>query len=280
MPRPLNEQVVVITGASSGIGREAARKFGKAGASVVLAARNEEALHEAAEEVRASGGQARVVPTDVADWEQVKRLVDEAFNTFGRIDTWVNDAAVTLYATVDDTTIGEFQRVMQVNYMSQVYGVKAVLPYTQRQGQGTIINIGSIESVRSLPYQAAYAASKHAVKGFTESLRMKLKRDRRGIEVTLIMPAGINTPLFNHARSKLGVKPRPLPPAYKPKLVAGAIVYAAQHTPRDIYVGGASMMFSLMERLSPALAVVRSAGNITRGRLLLPLSRRRWPARR
>jgi len=251
--RPLQQQVVVITGASSGIGRETALQFASKHARVVLAARNAIALQEVADEIRQAGGDAIVVVTDVSDWDQVTRLADEAVAAFGRIDTWVNDAATSVYATAEDTTVEETQQIMQTNFMGVVHGVKAVLPYMKQQGSGMIINLGSVESQRTLPYHSVYAATKHAVKAYTDSLRMELAHEHAGIHVTLILPAGINTPFFNHARSKLGVLPQPAPPVYKPQLVANAIVYAAQHPQRDIYVGGASKLFTVMERLSPVL---------------------------
>jgi short-subunit dehydrogenase len=254
MPRPINEQVIVITGASSGIGRATALRFGKMGATVVLAARNVIGLEETAREIQSEGGQPHVVPTDVAEWPQVERLALHAVEMFGRIDTWVNNAGVAVYATAENTTVEETSRVLQVNFMGIVHGVKAVLPYMRQQGYGTIINLGSVESKRALPYHSAYTASKHAVKAYTDSLRMELQREKSGINVTLILPAGINTPFFNHARSKFGVKPMPVPPVYAPELVAEAIVTAAQHPQRDIYVGGAGMFLAILERISPALS--------------------------
>lgn len=253
MPSPLQDQVVVITGASSGIGRLTALKFGQGGASVVLAARSHDELESVAAEIRHMGASAHVVPTDVADWGQVDHLAQETIRTFGRIDTWVNNAAVSVYGTVEETTVEEMARIVQVNVLGVMYGVKAALPHLRRQGRGTIINVGSVESRRAVPYHSVYAGSKHAVKGFTETLRMELEHQKAGIDVVLIMPASINTPFFEHARSKLGTLPRPIPPVYHPELVADAILNAAQKPQREIYVGGASWMLAKMERLSPAL---------------------------
>src|SRR5690606_26156298 len=147
-----------------------------------------------------------------------------AAGRFGRIDTWVHVAAVSLYATVEDTTLAEFRQILDVNLMGQVHGAKAALPYLRREGRGALIHVSSIEAIRALPYQGAYAASKHGVKGFIESLRMELKHEGLPISVTNVMPASINTPLFDHARTKIGTKPKGLPPIYQPEVVVEAIV--------------------------------------------------------
>jgi short-subunit dehydrogenase len=253
MARAIREQVVVITGASSGIGRATAIAFGQRGASVVLAARSEPDLQRAAEDVREAGGTAEVVVTDVSRAQEVERLAQRAVERFGRIDTWVNDAAVGHYSTVEQTTVAEIERVIQVNLLGQVYGMKAVLPILKRQGGGAIINVASIEAVRAMPYHCAYAASKHGIKGFSEVLRLELAREHSPVKVVVIEPAAINTPFFTHSRSKLGVKPLPFPPSYAPEAVAAAIVFAAQHPRPEIVVGGAGKMLTVLERLSPSL---------------------------
>jgi len=262
----LRDQVVVITGASSGIGRATALRFGKTGAKIVLAARNVVGLQEVADDVRLLGSEALVVPTDVTEWAQVEHLAHAAMAAFGRIDTWVNDAGVGVYATAGETSVEETHQVMQTNFMGVVHGVKAALPYMEKQHSGTIINVGSVESQVALPYNSAYAASKHAIKGYTEALRMELENAHSGINVTLIMPAAMNTPFFNHALSKLGVLPRPAGPVYKPESVAEAIVYAAEHPQRDVYVGGGGMLFGMMERISPTLTdkVMTAGGTMFR----------------
>jgi short-subunit dehydrogenase len=253
MPRPLDEQIVVITGASSGIGRLAALRFAEHGATVVLASRNEMALRTAAHEIEQRGGRAHVIPTDVAEWDQVANLAKETAMTFGRIDTWVNNAAVAVLGTIEETSIEEIEQVMQVTLMGQIYGMKAALPYMRSNGGGTIINIGSVLSKRSIPLQGPYCAAKHGVKGFTETLRLELQHARANINVTLIMPASINTPFYSHAHSNMEVKPQPISPVYEPEIVAEAILHAAQHPQRDIYIGGAGKMFELMEKISPKL---------------------------
>jgi short-subunit dehydrogenase len=251
--RTISEQVVVITGASSGIGRETAIQFGRRGASVVLAARNETALREVEKEVERLGGGAHIVVTDVAEWDQVERLAQEAVGRFGRIDTWINNAAASEYATVEQMTVEEIERQIQVILVSQIYGMKAALPHMKRRGQGTIINNASGLAKRSVPLQGAYCAAKHGIKGFTDTLRMELEHERSGITVTLLMPSSVNTPFFGHARSKLGVRPMPIPPAYEPEVVAEAILFAAEHPRRDIVVGSAGKMLEVMERISPSL---------------------------
>ncbi|HEY0100041.1 MAG TPA: SDR family oxidoreductase [Pyrinomonadaceae bacterium] len=255
MLRPLNEQVVVVTGASSGIGRATAIEFGRRGASVVLAARNAEALSTAAREVEAAGGGARtlVVQTDVADSAQVLRLAEETVNRFGRIDTWVNNAAVSEYGTIEKISIEEIERVVQVNLLGTIYGMRAALPHLKRAGGGAIINVGSVLSDRAVPLQSTYCATKHAVKGFTEAVRMELEHERSGVHLTLIKPAVINTPYYNHARTRMGVEPRAMFPVYEPSLVAEAIIYAAAHPVRDIVVGDGGKFLCVLQRLSPSL---------------------------
>jgi NADP-dependent 3-hydroxy acid dehydrogenase YdfG len=189
MPRPLREQVVVITGASSGIGRETALLFGDHQASVVLAARNETALQDVAQAIEQRGGRAHVVVTDVSEWDQVERLAQEAVSHFGRIDTWVNNAAVVVYGLVEDQTLHDIERTIEVDLMGQIYGMKAVLPQMIQQQQGTIVNVSSVEGRRAVPLHAAYAAAKHGVNAFSDTLRMEIERHHPGIKVTVVLPA-------------------------------------------------------------------------------------------
>jgi NAD(P)-dependent dehydrogenase (short-subunit alcohol dehydrogenase family) len=199
MPRALNEQVVLITGASSGIGRVAALKFAKRGASLVLAARGRPGLETAAEEAGRLGARCLVVPTDVSRAGEVQKLAQAAMSEFGRIDTWINNAAVSEYASIVNTEPEEFERIIDVNLLGQIYGSREALMQMQRQGGGTIINVASALALRSVPLQAAYCAAKHGVKGFTEAMRVEAKRMNAAIDVCLVMPSSMNTPLFSHA---------------------------------------------------------------------------------
>ncbi|RUR72515.1 SDR family oxidoreductase [Chlorogloeopsis fritschii PCC 9212] len=250
--KPINQQVVAVVGASSGIGRNAALQFANRGAKVVVAARSQPGLESLVEEIQKMGGEATAVVADVTVFEQVKAIADRAVEQYGRLDTWVHNAAVELYAAFEVTTPEEFKRVIDVNLMGQVYGAMAALPHLKREGRGALIHVTSIEARRSLPLQSAYAASKHGVDGFLESLRVELMHEKLPISVTNIMPASINTPLFNKARTKLGVKPMGVPPVYQPSLVAKAIVEAAERPKRDVVVGDAGKAILAAQRISPS----------------------------
>ncbi len=251
MPTPIADQVVVITGGSSGIGLATAVELGRRGASVVLAARGAPALERAAAEVERAGGRAVAVPTDVAEWPAVEALAQRAVDSFGRIDTWVNGAAVSAYGLMSDLPVEEIRRVIDVDLLGHVHGIKAALPHMRAQGQGTIIGISSGLGARSVPLQAPYCAAKAGVVGLMDALRLELEHEHAGIGVTTILPSSINTPLFDHAASRLGVRPAPLPPVYQPQAVADAILYAAEHRVRDIVVGGAGKALTLSHRLAP-----------------------------
>lgn len=251
--RPLGDQVVVITGASSGIGREAALRFAREGARLVLAARGKQALETLASEIRRGGGRAVAVPTDVSDMDAVDRLAEQAITSFGRIDTWVNNAGVSLYACFEESPLVEMRRVMEVNYWGTVHGLKAAIPRMTASGGGTIICVGSALSDAGVPLQGAYVASKHAIAGLTASVRQELMHAGLPISLSLIKPSSVDTPLFRHARTRLGVEPQGIPPVYDPAVMARAIVHCATRPERELLVGGAGELFSLAERVAPRL---------------------------
>ncbi|TDB76918.1 SDR family oxidoreductase [Micromonospora sp. KC723] len=264
MPRSLPEQVVVITGASSGIGRETALLLAEQHATVVLAARNTAALDTLHDEVTRLGGTALVCPTDVAEWDQVRQLATTAVRRYGRIDTWVNCAATSLYGRVHQLTPEEITRAIQVILLGQVYGMKAALDQMRAQGEGGIVNVASGLSVQAVPLQAAYVAAKHGVLGFAESLRMELEHDGSPITVSTLLPSSVNTPLFRHARSKLGVLPQPIPPIYQPRVVAEAVRHAIVHPQPRTLVGSGAKLLELVHRAAPRLtgAVLLRAGRV------------------
>jgi NAD(P)-dependent dehydrogenase (short-subunit alcohol dehydrogenase family) len=254
MPRALSQQVVVITGASSGVGRETALHLAQRGATVVAAARNSEALTTLCQEIERLGGTATAVTTDVSEWSQVEDLARQAVDVHGRIDTWINCAAVSLYGTVSQVEVGEIDRVIDVILRGQIYGMKAALAVMQPAGTGTIINVASALAVRSVPLQSAYCAAKAGIRGFAQTLRMELEHEQIPVSVCTVLPSSINTPLFEHARSYLAVKPMPVPPIYEPAVVAGAILAVAQNPQDEVVVGGGGKMLTLVERFAPRLA--------------------------
>ncbi|MDB4962591.1 MAG: hypothetical protein JWP01_2590 [Myxococcales bacterium] len=249
--KPLRDQVVVVLGASSGIGRQIALDLGEHGAKVVVAARSEEGLASLVDEIDTRGGRGTYVVCDVVDPMDVERVAEAAILTFGRIDTWVNVAAVTVYARFEDTTPEEFRRVMEVNYLGQVHGALSALPRLRANGGGAFISVSSVESSVALPLTSAYAASKHAFEGALQALRRELIAEGAPISITSVKPATINTPLFNNARTKLGVKPKGPPPIYHPGVVADCVLYAAQHPVRDLYAGGAARMMTVAQTIAP-----------------------------
>ncbi|HZG40905.1 MAG TPA: SDR family oxidoreductase [Nodosilinea sp.] len=251
--KPLNQQVVVVVGASSGIGRDAALELAKRGAKVVVAARSQDALASLERQIQQLGGQVIAVTADVADFDQVNAIADAAIAAFGRIDTWVHCAAAGILAPFESMTIEEFRRVIDVTLMGQVYGAKVALPHLKQTGRGSLIAISSMEGRRALPLQSAYSTAKHGLEGFLESLRVELEHEGHAINVTSIKPAVINTPFYNNMRTKVGVKPTGIPPYYEPRLVTDAILYAAENPIRDYIVGDVGRLLDLGQRLSPGL---------------------------
>ncbi|MEH2278854.1 MAG: SDR family oxidoreductase [Nostoc sp.] len=251
--KPINQQVVSVVGASSGIGRITALEFARRGAKVVVSARSESKLKSLVEEIRGFGGEATYCVADVEVFEQVKALADKTVEVYGRLDTWVHVAAIGIFATVDNTTPEEFKHVIDVDLLGQVYGAMAALPHLKREGRGALIHVSSMEGRRSLPYQSAYSTAKHGVEGFIEAMRVELQYEKWPISVTSVKPAVINTPFWNNGLTKLGVKPTGIPPYYEPKLVADAILYAAEHPTRDYLVGDVAKILDVVQRVSPSL---------------------------
>lgn len=242
--KPLSKQVVVITGASSGIGLVTARKAAEQGAKLVLNARNAEALRELVEEIVATGGQAIAVAGDVANYDDVQRIANEAIRRFGGFDTWVNNAGVTIYGRVYEVSLADHRRLFETNYWGVVHGSLVALAHLRTRG-GAIINVGSSLSDRAIPLQGTYCASKHALKGFTEALRMELEKERAPISVTLIKPSSIDTPYRQHAKDYMPVEPMNPPPVYAPETVANAILHCAEYPEADVFVGAAGRGMSL-----------------------------------
>ncbi|MBA2525551.1 MAG: SDR family oxidoreductase [Pyrinomonadaceae bacterium] len=250
--RPLDTQVVVITGATSGIGLVTARKAAAKRARLVLASRNEGALKFLADEINAAGGESVHVAADVGNEEDVRRIGATARQRFGGFDTWVNNAGVSIYGNLTHVSLADHRRLFETNYWGVVHGSLVAVEHLRQRG-GALINIGSALSDRAIPVQGAYCASKHAVKGFTDALRMELEHERIPISVTLIKPAAIDTPYKDHAKNYLPVAPQNPPPVYAPEVVAEAILYCAENPQRDVFVGAGGKGISLAGHYAPEI---------------------------
>lgn len=249
----LEGKVAVVTGASSGVGRAIARAFGAEGARLALIARGREGLEAAAAELRAAGSEALVLPLDVSDSEALEAAADRAMETWGRIDIWVNDAMVSVFSPISEMRPEEFRRVMEVNYLGYVYGTLAALRVMRPRKSGTILQIGSALAYRSIPLQSAYCASKAAIRGFTDSLRSELIRERSGIRVSMLQLPAVNTPQFEVVRNRLPGHPQPVPPIYQPEVIAEAAVRSALRPRREVWIGWSTTKAIVGQRLIPGL---------------------------
>jgi short-subunit dehydrogenase len=244
---------VVVTGASSGIGRATARMYGARGANVALIARGLDGLHAAAKEVEEAGGRPLVLPLDVADAEAVEKAAARVEDELGPIDVWVNCAMTAVLAPVKETTAEQFRRVTEVTYLGYVHGTLAALKRMLPRDRGVIVQVGSALVYRAIPLQATYCGAKHAIKGFTEALRTELIHDRSRVKVTMVQLPGVNTPQFDQVETTLRRHPQPVPPIYQPELAAEAVLWAADHPKREVYVGEPTPLTIWGGRLLPGL---------------------------
>ena len=246
----LEDQTIVITGASSGIGMVTARLAARRGAQVVLAARSADGLWDVADAIQARGGEAACVVADVADEREVRRIAEIALGRFGGFDTWVNNAGVSVYGRIDEVPLEDQRQVFETNYWGTVHGCRVALEHLRHRG-GALINVGSVLSERAFPLQGAYSASKHAIKGLTDALRMELMHEGAPVSVTLIKPAGIDTRYAQHAKNYLPMEPQNPPPLYAPEVVAEAILHAAEHPVREVTVGGSGRLVEALDHWLP-----------------------------
>lgn len=235
--KDLKDQVMVITGASSGIGLVTARMAATRGVRLVLNARNEEALRRVTREINAAGGKAIHVAGDVGRFQDVQKISDESIRHFGGFDTWVNNAGVSIYGPVLDQSLQDQRRLFDTNYWGVVHGSIVACAHLRSRG-GALINVGSVLSDIAIPIQGTYCASKHAVKGYTDALRLELEEEGAPVSVTLLKPSAIDTPYTQHAKNLMPVEPQNPPPVYAPEIVAEAILHCAENPERDLYVGG------------------------------------------
>jgi NAD(P)-dependent dehydrogenase (short-subunit alcohol dehydrogenase family) len=259
--KPLSDQVLVVTGASSGLGRAIARLAGERGAKVVVTARNEEALANCAAEIERAGSEALAVPADCTEQDQVERVVAQAVERFGRIDTYVANAIVTVYAEAERLLPDELRRVIDVNFFGTVYGFWAALPHL-RASKGTFLHVSSALAYRGIPLQAAYCSSKAGLRAFFESARVEEQKAGTGVAISLVLPGAINTPQFDRDRQKIGYQPQPVPPIYQPEPFAEAALHCAEHPVRELPISWGAQKALWGQKLSPLAAdwVLRRTG--------------------
>jgi NAD(P)-dependent dehydrogenase (short-subunit alcohol dehydrogenase family) len=245
--------VVVVTGASAGVGRATAVAFGRAGARVGLIARGRDGLEGARRDVEAAGGNALVVAADVADHEQIERAAAEVEDSLGPIDVWVNNALATVFSPFAEITPEEYRRATETTYLGYVWGTMAALKRMRPRDRGVIVQVGSALAYRAIPLQAPYCGAKHAIQGFTESVRCELLHDGSKIQLTMVQLPALNTPQFDWGRSRLPGPPHPVPPNFQPAVAAEAIVWAAQARRREAYVGGSTVITIFGDKLAPSI---------------------------
>jgi NAD(P)-dependent dehydrogenase (short-subunit alcohol dehydrogenase family) len=247
-----NHLTVVVTGASAGAGRATACAFAKRGARVALLARGEAGLKAAQDECLALGAsQALAIPCDVADAEAVDRAAEQVRDELGPVDVWVNNAMVSVFARTWDITAAEFRRVVEVNLLGTVHGTQAALRQMRPRNKGVIVQVGSTLAYRGIPLQGPYCSTKHAIQGFVDSLRPELLRDCPGVKVTMVQMPALNTPQFSWVRTRLPRHPQPVPPIFQPEVAAEAIVWASQHTPRELNVTGRTSLIRALNAIAP-----------------------------
>jgi NAD(P)-dependent dehydrogenase (short-subunit alcohol dehydrogenase family) len=247
-------RVVVVTGASAGVGRATARAFGERGDHVALLARGEDGLRDAAREVEAVGGTALVIQTDVADADAVEAAAERVERELGPIDVWVNDAMTTVFSPFRELTPAEYRRATDVTYLGYVWGTMAALKRMLPRDRGTIVQVGSALSYRAIPLQAPYCAAKFAIRGFTDSIRTELIHDKSNVHITMVQLPAVNTPQFNWCKTHLPNHPQPVPPIYQPEVPADAIVWASEHRRRELWVGRSTVKAIVGNMLAPWFA--------------------------